>query len=58
MERSMQKQLYGISRESSPSVRRQSMPVSADNTRKSYFGGNQGLSPRPGSLKKTALNNR
>ncbi|XP_017856219.1 PREDICTED: nuclear pore complex protein Nup133 [Drosophila arizonae] len=57
MERSMQKQLYGISRESSPSVRRQSMPASADNTRKSFFGGNQGLSQLPGSLKKTALNN-
>lgn len=53
----MQKQLYGISRESSPSVRRQSMPASADNTRKSFFGGNHGYSPLSGSLKKTALNN-
>ncbi|EDW59117.1 nuclear pore complex protein Nup133 [Drosophila virilis] len=59
MERSMQKQLYSISRESSPGGRRLSMPAAADNTRKSFFGGNANLghSPLPGGLKKTALNN-
>ncbi|KAM8703409.1 hypothetical protein ACLKA7_008085 [Drosophila subpalustris] len=52
----MQKQLYRVSQEGSPSLRR-SMPASADSTRKSYFGGNANHSPLPGALKKTALNN-
>ncbi|XP_022210631.2 nuclear pore complex protein Nup133 [Drosophila obscura] len=50
MERNMQKQLYGIARESSPGFRRINTPV-ADSTRKSFFGGNSSC------LKKTALSN-
>ncbi|KAI8045319.1 nuclear pore complex protein Nup133 [Drosophila gunungcola] len=58
MERPLQKQLYAISRESSPGVRRYSMPAaSADSTRKSFFGGNASCAQLPGSLKKTALTN-
>lgn len=54
----MHKQVYGLTRESSPSMRRMSMPVSSDGTRKSFFGGNANHSPLPGGLKKTALSNR
>ncbi|XP_017082758.1 nuclear pore complex protein Nup133 [Drosophila eugracilis] len=58
MDRNLQKQLYGVSRESSPSSRRYSMPAaSADSTRKSFFGGNANSSQLPGNLKKTALTN-
>ncbi|XP_016974510.1 nuclear pore complex protein Nup133 [Drosophila rhopaloa] len=58
MERTLQKQLYGISRESSPGLRRYSIPAaSADNTRKSFFGGNASCAQLPGNLKKTALTN-
>ncbi|KAH8278396.1 hypothetical protein KR018_002289 [Drosophila ironensis] len=59
MERNMQKQLYGIARESSPGVRRYSLPTgpAADSTRKSFFGGNPTSAQLSGNLKKTALNN-
>lgn len=59
MERNLQKQLYGISRESSPGARRYSMPAaSADSTRKSIFGGSASCAQMSGSLKRTALTNR
>ncbi|KAH8382783.1 hypothetical protein KR009_005236 [Drosophila setifemur] len=59
MDRNMQKQLFGISRESSPSMKRYSMPASAaaDSTRKSFFGGNATGMQMSGNLKKTALSN-
>nr|ABL84944.1 Nup133 [Drosophila melanogaster] len=58
MERNLQKQLYGISRESSPGARRYSMPAaSADSTRKSIFGGSASCAQMSGSLKRTALTN-
>ncbi|XP_016961291.1 nuclear pore complex protein Nup133 [Drosophila biarmipes] len=58
MDRNLQKQLYGVSRESSPGLRRYSMPAaSADSTRKSFFGGNAGCAQLPGNFKKTALTN-
>ncbi|KAH8330617.1 hypothetical protein KR067_005786 [Drosophila pandora] len=59
MERNMQKQLYGLSRESSPGLRRYSMPTgpTADSTRKSFFGGNASSAQLSTNLKKTALSN-
>ncbi|XP_034112581.1 nuclear pore complex protein Nup133 [Drosophila albomicans] len=57
MERSMQKQLYRVAQDGSPSMRR-SLPLAPSEVgRKSFFGGNANHSPIPGSLKKTALNN-
>nr|ABL84948.1 Nup133 [Drosophila simulans] len=58
MERNLQKQLYGISRESSPGARMYNMPAaSADSTRKSIFGGSANCAQMSGNLKRTALTN-
>ncbi|EDX13965.1 GD20974 [Drosophila simulans] len=58
MEKNLQKQLYGISRESSPGARMYSMPAaSADSTRKSIFGGSANCAQMSGNLKRTALTN-
>ncbi|SPP87767.1 nuclear pore complex protein Nup133 [Drosophila guanche] len=56
MDRTMQKQLYGMARESTPGFRRVGSPA-ADSTRKSFFGGSPSCGPMSGGLKKTALSN-